>query len=65
METNKSALQVMLRAYEVAQEVWPDYASRWSRQEFTQPQLFACLAVREMLQLSYGKAEVFLRDVPD
>ena len=65
METSKSALQVMLRAYEIAQEVWPDYSSPWSRQEFTQPQLFACLAVREMLQLSYRRAEVFLGDVPD
>jgi hypothetical protein len=65
METNKSALHLMRRAYQVAQQVWPDYSSPWSRQAFTQPQLFACLAVREMLQLSYRKAEVFLGDVPD
>jgi Transposase DDE domain len=65
METNKSALQLMLRAYEVGQRIWPDYSSRYSRQEFTQPQLFACLAVRESLKLSYRRAEVFLRDVPD
>jgi DDE family transposase len=65
METNKSALQVMLRAYQIAQRVWPDYSSLCSRREFTQPQLFACLAVREVLRLSYRKTEVFLADVPD
>ena len=65
METNKSVLQVMLRAYQVGRRVWPDYSSPWSRQTFTQPQLFACLAVREALQLSYRRAEVFLGDVPD
>lgn len=65
METSKSVLQVMIRAYQVGQLIWPDYSSSSSRQDFTQPQLFACLAVREMLRLSYRRAEAFLKDVPD
>ncbi|MEO6434705.1 MAG: hypothetical protein ABIP55_02950 [Tepidisphaeraceae bacterium] len=55
----------MHRAYEPGQRVWPDYGSRFSRHDFTRPQLFACLAVRESLRLSYRKAEAFLADVPD
>jgi hypothetical protein len=55
----------MLRAYQLGQRIWPDYTSQFSRQDFTQPQLFACLTVREFLKLSYRKTEVFLGDVPD
>ena len=55
----------MLRAYRLGQRIWPDYWNRFSRQDFTQPQLFACLVVRESLKLSYRKAEAFLLDVPD
>jgi hypothetical protein len=65
MESNKSVLQLMLRAYELGQRIWPDYTNSFSRHDFTQPQLFACLAVREALKLSYRKTEVFLVDVPD
>lgn len=65
METNRSAREVMLRAYELGQRTWPDFSSPCSRQDFTQPQLFACLAVRECLKLSYRKAVAFLIDVPD
>lgn len=55
----------MRRAYALGRRVWPDYASPFGRHDFTQPQLFACLAVRESLRLSYRKAEAFLADVPD
>jgi hypothetical protein len=65
METNKSVLHAMERAYQLGDQVWTDYSSRWSRHEFTLPQLFACLVVREMLGLSYRKTQVFLSDVPD
>ncbi len=64
METNRSALQLMLRAYDMGQRIWPDYSSSFSRQDFTQPQLFACLVVREGLKFSYRRAEAFLLDVP-
>src|SRR5271168_3457412 len=65
MVTNPSVLHVLLRAYQVAQQIWPEYSSPYSREDFTQPQLFACLAARERLGLSYRRAEAFLRDVPD
>jgi len=65
METSRSTLELMRRAYALGQRVWPDYDSPFSRHDFTRPQLFACLAVRESLRLSYRKAEAFLIDVPD
>jgi hypothetical protein len=52
-------------AYSVACKVWPPHTHRFSRHDFTLPQLFACLVVREMLGLSYRKAEALLRDSPD
>jgi hypothetical protein len=55
----------MLRAYQLGQRIWPDFASPFSRRDFTQAQLFACLAVREFLKFSYRRAEAFLADVPD
>jgi len=45
--------------------VWSDYSGPFSRKDFTRPQLFACLVLRESLKFSYRKTEVFLRDVPD
>ena len=49
-------------AYGLARRVLPDCTSKFSRQDFTLPQLFACLVVREMLRLSYRRTEVLLRD---
>jgi hypothetical protein len=65
METNRSARELMLRAYQLGQRIWPDFTSSFSRHDFTQPQLFACLAVRESLKFSYRRAQAFLADVPD
>ncbi len=65
METSRSPLELLRRAFELGQRVWADYDSPFSRHDFTQPQLFACLAVRESLRLSYRKTEAFLADVPD
>ena len=44
--------------------MWSDHGSPYSRHDFTQPQLFACLVLRESLRLSYRKTEAFLTDVP-
>jgi Transposase DDE domain/Transposase domain (DUF772) len=55
----------MREAYQLACRVWPDYAHKFSRHDFTLPQLFACLVIREMLKLSYRKAETLLRDSMD
>ena len=65
METSRSPWKVLRDAYEFALKVWPNlYSSPWSRHDFTLPQLFACLVVREQLGLSYRKTEALLRDAP-
>ena len=56
----------MREAHALAERVWPAaYSAPTSRHDFTLPQLFACLVVREQLKLSYRKAEALLRDAPD
>jgi hypothetical protein len=40
----------------------PDHTSRFSRRDFTLPQLFACLVVMEHQRRSYRAAEALLRD---
>src|ERR1700679_855705 len=65
METSRSPLALMRRAYEIGKRLWPDHSNCFSRHDFTQPQLFSCLVLRESLRLSYRKAEAFLIDVPD
>ena len=65
METSRSPWKVLRDAHAFALGVWPNlYSSPWSRRDFTLPQLFACLVVREQLCLSYRKAEALLRDAP-
>ena len=54
----------MREAYRLGLQVWPSHTCASSRHDFTLPQLFACLIVREMLKLSYRKAEALLRDSP-
>jgi len=65
METCKSPRKVMMLAHFVAREELPDYASKFSRHDFTLAQLFACLVLREMLGLSYRGAEALLIDAPE
>lgn len=55
----------MRAAYCLASRSLPDHTSKFSRKEFTLPQLFACLAVKEMLKRSYRQAEALLADCPD
>lgn len=54
----------MREAHRLGSQVWPEYSHRFSRHDFTLPQLFACLVVREMMKLSYRKTEALLRDSP-
>jgi hypothetical protein len=62
METCKSPRKVMRMAYELGRRCLPDYTSRFSRKDFTLPQLFACLVVREHQKQSYRGVEALLRD---
>lgn len=52
----------MLVAHALARGVLPDRTSKFSRRDFTLPQLFACLAVKEQMGRSYRGAEALLRD---
>jgi hypothetical protein len=52
----------MLLAYHLARDAPPDYSCRFSRRDFTLPQLLACPVVKEHLGRGYRGAEALLRD---
>lgn len=54
----------MLAAWHLANRTMRDYSSKFSRHDFTLPQLFACLAVKEHLRKSYRQIEALLNDSP-
>lgn len=49
----KSALQVARDALAAGEVALPSYASRFSRRDYTQPQLFALLVLRQFLRTDY------------
>ena len=49
-------------AHAAACQSLPTYSSRFYRKDFTLPQLFACLVVKDLLKGSYRGAEAVLRD---
>jgi hypothetical protein len=63
MQTSKSPWAVMQWAHELGRGTLKRFASKFSRKDFTLPQLFACLVVREMQGLSFRGTEALLRDV--
>src|SRR3954468_10085268 len=63
--TTKSPGQVLTEAYKVGQQTLRTYAHRFSPKTFTQPQLFACLVLKEFLRLDYRKLEALLIDMPE
>jgi hypothetical protein len=65
MESCLSPQKVFITAWKLGYARLPDYAHPNSRKDFTLPQLFACLVLKEFLKLSYRKAEAFLKDVPE
>jgi IS5 family transposase len=56
---------VMRAALALAERALPTYSNKFSRHDYTLPQLFACLTVREMFNRSYRGTEAMLRDSPD
>jgi transposase-like protein DUF772 len=65
METCKSPRRVLREAHELALPLLPTYASAFSRHDgFTEPQLFACLVLREHQKKSYRGIEALLADSP-
>jgi hypothetical protein len=64
-KTSKSPLDVLTMAYLAGILVLPRYAHRFSPHKFTQAQLFACLVLKEFLQLDYRKLAALLKDAPE
>jgi hypothetical protein len=62
MLTCKSPRKVMRVAFHLASQTLPQYSCKCSRKDFTLPQLFACLSIKELLKRSYRGAEALLRD---
>ena len=65
METCKSPRTVLLWAHHLGRQIFPDYSSKFSRHDFTLPQLFACLALREHQKKSYRGIQALLADCPE
>jgi hypothetical protein len=64
METCKSPRKVLNAAYALATAVIPQHQSKFSRKDFTGPQLFACLVLREHQKESYRGIVALLEDSP-
>ena len=60
METSRSPRAVLRAAYRLGRRVLPDHPCRPARHDFTLPQLFACLVLREFYGLSYRRTEALL-----
>ena len=65
MKTTKSTLTIAREALQAGQESLPDYRHRKSPHKFTQPQLFACLVVKEFRCLDYRGIWVLLQEWPE
>jgi hypothetical protein len=58
----KSPRAVAREALRLAQEALPAYSSKFSRKDFTQHQLFACLALKTFFKTDYRGLTQLLRD---
>jgi hypothetical protein len=58
----KSPLALAKTALAEAREAIPQYASRFSRHDYTQHQLYALVALRRLLKTDYRGLEATLRD---
>lgn len=52
----------MRAAFRLACDALPEYSCKFSRRDFTLPQLFACLVLKEQMGRTYRGAEALLRD---
>jgi Transposase DDE domain len=65
VKTSKSPLRVFQVAYEAACRALPAYRHKFSPKKFTQPQLLACLVLKEFARLDYRGLAEHLADHPD
>ena len=54
----------MLAAFHLATDALPEFSSKFSRRDFTRPQLFACLVLKEFEKKDYRGIEQLLWDCP-
>ena len=64
MTSSRSPLDVLVTAHRLGVATPPAYASKFSRRDFTLPQLFACLVLRQFYNLSYRRTQALLADSP-
>jgi len=60
--TTKSATEFAREALSAGRAALPDYSSPFSPKKFTQPQLFACLALRQFWRIDYRGAALRLAE---
>lgn len=58
----KSPVALAKEALKVAQGALPAYSSKFSKKDFTQPQLFSILALRQFFKTDYRGTVQLLRD---
>ena len=65
MVTCKSPLKVIRAAHQLGRQLFLEHAHKFSRKDYTLPQLFACLVLREHQKESYRGTEALLLDSSD
>jgi hypothetical protein len=63
--TSKSPRKVAIAALAVGKRSLPAYAHRFAPRKFTQPQLFACLALKHFFKTDYRGIATYLKDLPE
>ena len=63
--SSKSPLRVLRVAYQTGREALTVYSHLYSPKKFTQPQLFACLVLKEFCKCDYRGIVAYLRDLPE
>ncbi len=64
-KTSKSPKAILQTAHRVGQRSLRTYSHLFSPKKYTQPQLFACLVLKEFLKLDYRKLSALLEDTPN
>ena len=65
MQTSKSPKQTAVVAYAAAKQALPAYSHKFSPKKFTQPQLAACLVLKEFFTTDYRGIAAILEDSSD
>ena len=63
--TSKSPRRILTVGYLIGKLALPDYSHKCSPKTYTQPQLFACLVLKEFLHRDYRGIEDLLADTPE